>query len=365
MVLLGGDWYADMLPACERALRDLGCDVRFVATREAGWWSDAKKIGKRISHLPWIGPRLEWRMARAQRVRRGQEITENLRGLQSAGWRPDLLLYVLGWGEIVSKEMLDAAGSGAIKVGWLLDDPFLHDGSLVPALSAFDRLWVVDEAWADNIRLVSGLPTRLLTCGVDLSVHKPLPPADIPQDRRSEVVFVGASYQGLAAGTLRQTLLSSIADLGLRIYGDDGWLRSGNPGLMNSYQGRTLSATEANVAYNAARIVLNIHHPQFHMGTSLRTFAISASGAFQLADDRPGLSQFLKPGVEVETFASPQILRSKVLHYLKHDVDRQAIAKAGYDRVVSEHSYHHRLAILLSEAGCSVSAVDDRRPETP
>jgi spore maturation protein CgeB len=279
-----------------------------------------------------------------------EEITAELTRVVAA-WRPDVLVYLFGWGEIATPEMLKAAGEHVVKIAWLVDDPFLHDGSLVKVLPSFDRIYVVDEAWADNIRLLSGRPTRMLTCGVDLETFKILPSADVSNDMRCDTLFVGASYHGQAAGMLRKNVLAPIADLDLRIYGDGGWTRHENAGLAKAYQGRELSSVQANRAYNAAKIVLNIHHPQFHMGTSLRTFSVAAAGAFQLADNRPGLRQFLTPGKEVETFATPEELRAKALYYLEHDAERQTIARAGYERTRTEHTWGHRFTEMLGEAG--------------
>ncbi|EIJ79768.1 glycosyltransferase [Bacillus methanolicus] len=58
----------------------------------------------------------------------------------------------------------------------------------------------------------------------------------------------------------------------------------------------------------------------------LRTFEISACGAFQLTDVREGLRSFYTPGVDIATFDSPNDLFEKIDYYLTHEVERSAIA---------------------------------------
>lgn len=305
--------------------------------------------------MPIIGPWFQDHFAWRQRDRLAGEVYRRLHDAVQE-WHPDLVLFILVWGEVASTALLQGVGRVPM-AGWLMDDPFLHDGSLARALSAFDRLYAVEESWANNIRLATGKPARLLTCGVDPEAYHEVPAGEVPSEFRGDIVFIGSSYRDNPAWVLRGNLLDRIADLDLSIYGDQGWVRHGGDergSLARAFRGRELPAPEANLAYNGARIVLNIHHPQFHQGTSLRTFAISAAGAFQLADERPGLGRFLVPGKEVVTYSSPDDLRDKALYYLKHDAARQSIAQAGFQRVRAEHTYAHRLAEILIDAGLPV-----------
>jgi spore maturation protein CgeB len=98
-------------------------------------------------------------------------------------------------------------------------------------------------------------------------------------------------------------------------------------------------------------VVINIHHPQFRLGTSLRTFAIAAGGAFQLVDMRPGVERFFVPGEEIATYSTAEELREKALFYLANETARARIARAGRERVCREHTYTNRLAEMLIDAG--------------
>ncbi len=354
VILVGAEWYADLLASCRGALSQLGVEVQVVPTNSVPWVPRGSRFGGCAARIPVVGPRLQRYWAGRHRGRLVLTLRKQLDQLLQE-WRPDLLIYVLCWGEPACHAML--AGLDVQKVGWLMDDPFQHDGSLAAALSCFDRIYVVDEAWAANVRLASGCGTRVLTCGADLDINKCVSADQVPAELRCDLLFVGTSYRNNPAGILRSNLLGRIADLGLRVYGDSGWAqRPVDDPLRKAYHGRELTSREANLAYNGARIVINIHHPQFCLGTSLRTFAVAAATAFQLVDERPGMSRFFAPGKEVGTYSSPDDLRDKVLYYLKHESARQALAQAGFERVCSEHSYAHRLAEILTDAGLPVPA---------
>ncbi|MNM65500.1 Spore protein YkvP [compost metagenome] len=79
-----------------------------------------------------------------------------------------------------------------------------------------------------------------------------------------------------------------------------------------------------------------------------RTFEISASGTLQLIDQRADLARFYKPGVEIETYESPQELLEKVDFYLTHEKERRDIALRGLERTYAEHTYSHRINEMLS-----------------
>jgi spore maturation protein CgeB len=347
-LLTGPQWFGDLLTFCERGLSELGVEVRVLATNQTEWLARATRWRAGLSHLPVIGPRCERRIERRHWEQVAGEVNQHLVKLV-ADWSPDVLISILCWGELLSYKALNTL-RGVRKIGWLMDDPFQRDGRLVGMLGSFDRLYVVDDAWSAPIRLAVGRPVEWLSCGADLQSHYPLSNASIPDEYRGGIVFVGTSYHDQPAGLVRRVLLDEIADLDLRIYGDQGWTKM-SAAVARCYRRHQLTSEQTNMAYNGADIVLNIHHPQFRSGTSLRTFAICASGAFQLVDWRSGLDQFLLPDQEIVTYSTPGELRKKTLYYLADAGARRHIARAGYERVRRDHTYRHRLAEILHQVG--------------
>ena len=334
----------------ESALVQAGAEVRSFDTNYPAR-SHGEGAIKLFNGIPLVGSRVA---ARLERRKRGLFASEFNAGLSQVinDWHPDIWLAVLSWADSTSRELLDRA-SNLYRIGWLVDDPFLWDGGLAKLLGGFDRIYAVDGSWVWPIKLISGQPASMLACGADPELNYPLPPETIPVAFKSDISFVGTSYSGQPAGLVRRQVLSQVSDLGLSIFGDPGWLKpeSAQDPVPGCYKGGELDATGVNLVYNSAAISLNIHHPQWRLGTSLRTFAIAASGAFQLLDYRPGLEEFFVPDKEVVTFSSATELREKARYYLSNPSERARIAAAALDRVRSEHTYLRRITQILNEAG--------------
>ena len=111
----------------------------------------------------------------------------------------------------------------------------------------------------------------------------------------------------------------------------------------------------------SSKINLNIHRDSYgdQIGNNQRgimanspndrTFILAGIGAFQLVDDsRKDLRNLFKPGEEVVTFSSKGDLKEKIEYYLAHEKERQKIARAARERVIREHTYHHRIRQMLS-----------------
>jgi spore maturation protein CgeB len=92
---------------------------------------------------------------------------------------------------------------------------------------------------------------------------------------------------------------------------------------------------------------MNNLNPAEIWGTNVRTFEICGAGGFQIVDWRPGLAQLFDPGKELVTFDDVADLRRKIDHYLSAPEERAEIAAAGHRRALRDHTYAHRLQLLL------------------
>lgn len=82
-----------------------------------------------------------------------------------------------------------------------------------------------------------------------------------------------------------------------------------------------------------------------------RTFEIPACGGFLLTEDADNLKDYFVPDKEAAIFRSFPELVEKCKFYLTHEPERQAIAKAGYERVLREHTYVHRFKEIFKTMG--------------
>lgn len=101
-------------------------------------------------------------------------------------------------------------------------------------------------------------------------------------------------------------------------------------------------------AFLGAKIVLNNLHFSEVWGLNVRTFEAAGVGAFQMVDWRPGLAQLFEDGKELVSFRGIADCKQKLDHYLSHPDERGAIARAGQARARREHTYAHRLELLLA-----------------
>lgn len=345
VLLAGAEWSGDVLGSCRRAMLSLGADVKSIVTnsvqaarRPPAYWRGLARVAPRLAGV--------LAMCRMHDARRSGDdaVRRQLERIWLA-WRPQVFLALVDGQYPDCGDSIDVPG--VHRVAWLLDDPFWFHSKLMGKLGAFDELWTVEQSLRAPLGVATGKPVRCVPLAADPTIHRPLPP-DVRARVKAKIVFVGKSYCGLADGAVRAEALKHVIG-DLSIWGDTGWRRNG-AAFVSSYRGGPVSPTQANYIYNSAEIAINIHHSQLRMGTSLRTFAIAAAGAFQLADWRPGLSELMEPGREIVTFGCGSELAELSQRYAVDQRARQRISASALARVVAEHTYVHRLQHLISTA---------------
>lgn len=82
-----------------------------------------------------------------------------------------------------------------------------------------------------------------------------------------------------------------------------------------------------------------------------RNFEIPACGGFLLTGGADNLSDYYVPDKEIVVFESFYELAEKCKYYLAHGTERAAIAKAGYERTIREHTYERRFSEIFKKMG--------------
>ena len=111
----------------------------------------------------------------------------------------------------------------------------------------------------------------------------------------------------------------------------------------NFYFGKRLFE-EAAEKFSSSKIVLNI---SIKDDINMRVFEALATKSFLLTDHIPTLEILFKSGVHLETYKDFDEAVDKAKYYLSHDEQRRKIAEAGYQEVISKHTYMHRLKMVL------------------
>jgi len=91
-----------------------------------------------------------------------------------------------------------------------------------------------------------------------------------------------------------------------------------------------------------------------------RNFEVPGCGGFLLTGRADNLDQYYSDGREVVIFEHIDDLIAKIRYYLKHEDERAAIARAGFDRTMREHTYAHRFQDIFRYIGLPASSADIR-----
>jgi len=79
---------------------------------------------------------------------------------------------------------------------------------------------------------------------------------------------------------------------------------------------------------------------------NMRLFEATGVGTLLLTDWKDNLHELFEVGKEVVAYRTPQECAELVKHYLEHDGERRAVAKAGQERTLRDHTYQQRMKEL-------------------
>lgn len=102
--------------------------------------------------------------------------------------------------------------------------------------------------------------------------------------------------------------------------------------------------------FKCSKINLSMTNRPFKSGIPLRVFDIMGSGGFLISNYQPELAELFVPGEDLVLYDSIPDLLAKIEYYLEHEEERIQIAKNGYEKVKTFHSYDVRIEEILSLA---------------
>jgi len=253
-------------------------------------------------------------------------------------WKPDVMLSVLMHYEIWLQTLALIRDIPVRLVNWATDDSW--------RFSSFSRFVapVVDviattypSALERYQRLHLGNPFLTQWAADAASLSEPLP----GRDCEFQVSFVGTAY-----GHRRQ-VVERLRRHGLEVtcFGQ-GWENGpiSSKDLLRIYRTSVISLNLSRPALSLAGAPTPRHRRQI----KARVFEVPGAGGFLLTEEAEGLDHFYRIGEEIEVFHGFQALVTKCRHYLRNLPDRDAVARAGFERTRMEHTYDRRFAALLS-----------------
>jgi spore maturation protein CgeB len=155
----------------------------------------------------------------------------------------------------------------------------------------------------------------------------------------SGVIFMGNNYGSqFPLSQFRANMVNSIREI--EVYGA-GWNRGEN---LNE------NPTREAAIYRGCKIAINLSHFDYDRYSSDRMLRIMACGAFCLSHHYQGIEKDFEIGVDLVTWRTIPELQSLITYYLKpeNEMERNAIAANGYEKVWANHKWSDRIKELIS-----------------
>jgi len=162
----------------------------------------------------------------------------------------------------------------------------------------------------------------------------------------SDQVDLEAAVLWQASQWDRLERVAALSQAGLKVYGDPAWTDFlPDP---TAYGGPLSYHRELPAFYQCVDINLNFTSLQMKDGLNQRVFDVPAAGAFLLTDHKEALWEVFGPE-EVVTFRNVVEAREKLAYYLKYPETRRRVATRARERVLSQHTYGHRLQVIVRQ----------------
>ncbi len=252
--------------------------------------------------------------------------------------RPDVLL-ALTWD--VHPEILDQMGTylRGRRVLWWGDCPGNSQrwGLVNPH---WDSVYVKDPDAVRKLRLVRD-NVYLLHEAMNPKWHKPV------ATRKNDSIIIAGNYYGF-----RQAILLRLAHHGVNValYGPKPptWAA---PEVVSRYSGKYIVRTEKSRIFGEGLACLNSFALAEGNSINCRAFEIAGAGGLQLIEYRPTVAECFEPGKEVLDFSTFDELLGHIDRAKRFPAEVDAVRLAGAKRALAEHTYRHRLEVILKQLG--------------
>jgi spore maturation protein CgeB len=258
----------------------------------------------------------------------------------------DILISV-AQAPLTTKVLEKCREKGVVTAHW-----FMEDVDRFPAWKQiakyYDYFFVIQKGQA--IRMVEnagGKRVHYLPLACDPEVHTQifLSPEE-KEEFGSEVSFLGAGYNN------RRYVFSKLADMDFKIWGTE-WPNVLPFSRLVQRKGARIPVSEYVKIFNGSQINLNLHSSQERNGIdptgdfiNPRTFELAACKSFQLVDNRSLLAELFSED-ELVTFENESELKDKIKYFLSNPHERIPYIENAYRKVISEHTYAHRVKSML------------------
>lgn len=268
----------------------------------------------------------------------------------AAETKPELAFFFLFTDQLdaLTVEAVGQAG-GCPTVNWFADDHWRFESFTRHMAPAFDLAVTTDPDSLPKYRLLPETRVHLSQWACNRYAY----------DRVTTGLMHDTTFVGQPHGDRKQTV-ARLADAGIQVecWGF-GW-PSGpleHPAMVEVFASSRINLNLSNsseVPGLKARLRRLLHFrppPPRPPQIKGRNFEVPGCGGFLLTERVPHLERYFELDREVAVFDGVDDLVDKVRYWLEHEQERQAVAEAGYRRVLAEHTYDHRFAAIFAELG--------------
>jgi hypothetical protein len=182
-----------------------------------------------------------------------------------------------------------------------------------------------------------GLPAELIRLGFE---HRVLSHIETEAATNYDITFVGSFHN---VHSSRLALFESLCARfpQIRIWGPKIDHIPAHSLIHNSYVGFAWGREMYQILQNS-KLTLNHHGDIGPYANNLRIYEGTGLGALLITDWKENLGEMFQVDKEVVTYRNAEECADRIQYYLSHNAEREAIARAGQQRTLREHTYFHR-----------------------
>jgi spore maturation protein CgeB len=265
--------------------------------------------------------------------------------------RPDIIFCVLMGYELWQETLALARRGGAPLLIWATDDSWKFGQFSKFVAPSFD-LWATTYERARAQARRAGISNFVLTQWAASSSRlvEPLP----AKECNYAVSFVGAAYGN------RPRWIRKLKERGIDVscFGH-GW--KGGPVSTDDVR-RIIRQSVVSLNFGDSGIHFRGLWPFRSRQIKARVFEVPGVGGLLLTEPAEGIGKFFVVGKEIEVFRDADELADKIRYFSNHPEVRDAVARAGFERVRKEHTYEARFKELLSHPVLARGSGQSSRP---
>jgi hypothetical protein len=161
------------------------------------------------------------------------------------------------------------------------------------------------------------------------------------EGRPFDAAFAGSFYD---VHRSRTALIERLCERfeGMRVFGAGAERLPADSPIRKRYAGQAWGR-EMYQALRNAKIVFNHHGDVPACANNMRLYEATGVGALLVTDWKEDLREIFEPGEEVAAYRTPEECVEQIDYYLRHDAEREAIARRGQARTLRDHTYRARV----------------------